>query len=68
MEKPDAELEITRDEEGRVTRVAFKVNVPQSDAEKARIEAYSLLNSVAEDIFASEGPEDHSVYVPVDIA
>jgi hypothetical protein len=58
MDSSDAELEITRDDKGRVTKVAFKVNV-KDDRGINR----AVIAEMAAIVFASEGPEDHSTEV-----
>lgn len=65
MEKPDVELEIQRDEGGRVTKLSYKVHNAGEEGKRA-LEGLELMRSAVESVFASEGPEDRSVYVPVD--
>ena len=60
MESPDVVLELTRDEQGRVTKLEYKVHSAGEENMRA-IEASSLMHQM----FVSEGPEDHSVQVDV---
>jgi len=64
MHSPDFELEITRNDDGRVTGVAYRVNA--GEGSKRAIECHALANVALEAVFASEGPEDHSTYIPAD--
>jgi hypothetical protein len=66
MDNADVVLELTRDDQGRVTRVAFKLNAVEGS--KKAIECLDMTNTALEAIFASEGPEDHSVSMQVDFS
>lgn len=66
MDNPDVLLELTRDDQGRVTRVAFKMSVLEGS--KKAIECLDMTNTAIAAIFASEGPEDHSINVQADFS
>ena len=61
MESPDVELDIGRDEKGRVTYMAYKVTKAGEEGERVSLE----LCEMASEVFRSEGPEDHGTYVDV---
>lgn len=62
LENPDVELDITRDDDGRITHLSYKVN---KEGDK-RQNSYEFLSMVHE-MFKAEGPEDHSTSVDVRI-
>lgn len=62
IEQPDAELDITRDDEGRITHFAFKIH----DEGDKRQKAYEFL-SMVRCMFEAEGPEDHTTTVDVHV-
>lgn len=62
MESPDVELEIDRDKDGNITRLAYKVNT-RADEGKSALELCSLASTV----FEAEGHEFIGVYVDMDV-
>ncbi len=62
MENPDVEIEVKRDEHGLVTGMAYKVS--RVDEERKNV---LELCSMAAELFAAEGPEDHSTTVNVEV-
>lgn len=65
MNSPDFELEIKRDDEGRVVGVTYRANA--GEGSKKAIECSELATTAIEAVFASEGPEDHGTVVGVDV-
>jgi len=63
MENPNAELEITRDEKGNVTGLAYKV----TEAGKDEVRAAEFVE-IATVMLATEGPENHSTLVDVNLS
>ncbi len=55
MENPNVEVEIKRDENGKVTGMSYKVSDPGEQGRRP-LEFCEVLIEV----FKSEGPEDHS--------
>jgi len=66
MHSPDFELEIHRDDNGRVTGVAYRANAGEGSMKA--VECHALATTALEAMFASEGPEDHSTIVGVDFS
>ena len=64
MNNPDVELEIKRDDNGRVVGVAYRANA--GEGSKKAMECLEVANVALEAVFASEGPEDHSTVVGAD--
>jgi len=64
MEKPDVELEIQRNEKGRVIRLSYKVHNAGDEGKRA-MEGLALMTTAIASMFESEGPEDHSTLVDV---
>ena len=62
MENPDAIAELTRDDHGNVIVVAFKV-IRDDDKGYNRCTLSEMVASVLQ----SEGPEDHSTQVDVEV-
>ena len=62
MENPDVVLELDRNEEGRVTRMSYKVSNP-GEENRRTLE----FDELAVEMFRSEGPEDHSTVIDVDV-
>jgi len=62
MESPDACVEFTRDSNGLVTLVAFKVYNNDVDGHNR-----CIMSELACLVMQSEGPEDHSTQVDVHV-
>jgi len=60
VDNPDVEMVFERDENGLVTKFAYKVNNPGEENHRA-LEACE----VASIVLSAEGPEDHSTTVDV---
>lgn len=62
MENPDVVLELTRDKESNVTRLAYKVYTREDDG-KSALELCSLVTAM----FEAEGHEFIGVHIDADI-
>jgi len=66
MNIPDAELDIKRDEEGRVVGFSYKVHNEGKDGKRS-MECLEILRMCVMAAFDAEGPEDHSVQVDIPV-
>jgi hypothetical protein len=62
MENPDAMVEFKRDKQGNILEITFKVYVPGKDDRNG-----PMLSEMVANVLASEGPEDHSTQIDVNV-